>query len=30
MAVALQIEKPNQPELANHDSSILGKFFFEN
>jgi len=28
MAAALQIEKPEQPELAKHDSSILGKISF--
>jgi len=25
MAAALQIEKPEQPELAKHDATILGK-----
>jgi len=25
MAAALNIEKPEQPELAKHDASILGK-----
>jgi hypothetical protein len=25
MATALNIEKPEQPELAKHDASILGK-----
>ena len=30
MAAALQIEKPEQPELAKHDSTILGKIYFFN
>lgn len=30
MLASLQIEKVNRPELAKHDSSILGKFFFNN
>ena len=30
MAASLQIEKVNRPELAEHDSSVLGKFFFNN
>ncbi len=29
MTTSLQIKKPDQPELAKHDSSILGKFFFK-
>jgi hypothetical protein len=30
MAASMQIEKVDRPELAKHDSSILGKFFFIN
>jgi hypothetical protein len=29
-AASLQLEKVDRPELAKHDSSILGKFFFVN
>jgi hypothetical protein len=25
MAAALHVDKPDQPELAKHDSSVLGK-----
>jgi hypothetical protein len=30
MTTSLQIEKPAQPKLAKHDSSILGKSFLKN
>ncbi len=30
MATSFQIEKLDRPELAKHDSSILGKFLFIN
>jgi hypothetical protein len=29
MSAFLQIEKPRQPDLAKHDSSILGKFYLK-
>ncbi len=29
-AATLQLDKVDRPELAKHDSSILGKFFFLN
>jgi len=29
MAAAFNIEKPEQPQLAKHDSSILGKILLE-
>lgn len=28
MASVLEVQKPEQPELANHDSTILGNIFF--
>lgn len=30
MASALQVEKPEQPALAKHDSSVLGNFNLTN
>jgi hypothetical protein len=29
MAAALHVEKPDQPQLAKHDSSILGKILLK-